>query len=120
MWQVIYVLGGVVVIPEIKRISGKVVSMMTEPRMQMRCLIKEHVLPLIPERSHCVGNGFIETAVQRAELVCRNRRVLLDGQIRNSLANVTIVVDDLINRVSEAKEFCPVPGGRATDVRVHG
>jgi hypothetical protein len=76
--------------------SALLLRQCTEPVMQMHRLIKERVLPLIRERSHGVGNGFIETAVQRAELICRNGRVLLDGQIRNGLANVTIVMDDLI------------------------
>jgi hypothetical protein len=83
-------------------------------------LIKERVLPLIPERCHRVGNGFIETAIQRAELICRNVRVPSDGQISNRLANVTIVMDDLINRVSEAKEFRAVLSGGAADVRGNG
>lgn len=100
--------------------SALLLRQCTKPGVQVRCLIEERVLPLIPECRYCVGNGFIETAVERAELVCRNGCVFLDGQVRNGLANVTIVMHDLVDRVSEAKELCAVPGGRATDVRVHG
>ena len=92
----------------------------TEPVMELRCLIQDHVLLLVPERSHGVGNGFIETAVQCAEFICRNGRVLPDGQIRNSLADVTIVMDHLINRVSEAKELGTVLSRSPTDVGVNG
>lgn len=88
--------------------------------MQMRRLIEARILPLVPERGHGVGDCFIETAVERAELVGRNGRAPLDGQIRDGLANVAIVMDYLIDRVSEAKEFCAVLRGGPTDVRVDG
>ena len=78
-----------------------------QPVMQAGRLGEDHVFPLFPERRHRVCNRFIETAVQRAEFICLNVGFLSHGKISNCLADVPIVMDDLINRVSRRSSSVP-------------
>jgi hypothetical protein len=69
-----------------------------------------------------LGDGFgdrvVEAEVQSMELVRRDRRVGLFGQLRDGLADVAVVVDHLRDRVSALVERGPVHCGALLDRRV--
>jgi hypothetical protein len=56
------------------------------------------------ERHHGVRDGVVEAAIQRAELIDGKGGVALEGQVRDRLAEFPIVVDDLVDRISQAEK----------------
>jgi hypothetical protein len=69
------------------------------------------------ELRDCVGDRVVETAVQRAELFDRERRVELDRQVGDGLAEIAVVVDDLVDGVAEVQELLAMGRGRHADLR---
>src|SRR5580698_4489418 len=77
------------------------------------------MVSLIAEFSDCISNRVIKATVQGPELVNLKRSVALVSEICNRLAEIAVVVDYLIDRESEPKEFMAVLGRRCPNFR-HG
>jgi hypothetical protein len=58
-------------------------------------------IALNAESSHGVGNGVVQTAIEGSEFADAERRIPLLGKIRDGLAQVAVVVNDLVQRVPE-------------------
>ena len=69
-------------------LAGKV----GEARLQRLRPIVNQSLPGTAKCCDRIGNGVIETTVERAELIDRNRHIAFDCQLGNSLADIAIVV----------------------------
>src|ERR1700735_1989583 len=66
-----------------------------------RLLIGDRVVSLLAEFGDCVGDGIVQAAIERSKLVYLKRGVTLECEVRNRLAQVAVVMDDLVNRKSE-------------------
>jgi len=53
---------------------------------------------LIAKFGDSIGNCVVQATVKRSKLVCLKWRVALEREIRNRLAQVAIIMDDLVNR----------------------
>ena len=65
-------------------------------------------IALVAEFGDGIGNGIVQTAVERPKLVYEKRRIALIGEISYGLAQVAIVVDDLVNREPELQQLASV------------
>jgi hypothetical protein len=74
-------------------------------------LIKKRVLPLFPERGHRVCNRFIETAVQRAEFICRN--VGAAAPFNGLYVLVAVKLASPVDDANLQRPFSPPPPFRA-------
>src|SRR6185369_11014129 len=66
-----------------------------------------------------IGDGVVEASVQRAELFDGKRRVALERQVGHCLTEVAIVMDDLVDGVSEFQQFLAMRGGGHAHLREH-
>lgn len=57
---------------------------------------------------HRTGNCIVEASVKRAEIVRRDWRVGLDGQISNCLADITVVVNTLRDGEASKQQIVPM------------
>src|SRR5205807_5409132 len=63
-------------------------------------------------------DGRVEAAIQRVEFFYGNRRILIEGELGDCLADVAIVVDDLRHVEPQGKQVAAVAGGgRANRLR---
>ena len=76
-------------------IAEQVPQLVREEPQPLGLVIRDRQLALAPELGNGFGHRLVEAPVERAELVGRDRRVQLDGQLGDGLADVAIVVDDL-------------------------
>ena len=58
--------------------------------------ISDNLISFACEFRNCVSNRVIETSIECMEFIIRDRRVVFGSQFRNSLTEIPIVVDDLI------------------------
>lgn len=56
------------------------------------------------ELGYRVGDGVVETTIERSKLVDREGSVTLDGKARDGLTEIAIVMDDLVDGVPEFME----------------
>ena len=56
-------------------------------------------------------DGGVEAAIQRVEFFYGNRRILIEGELGDCLADVAIVVDDLRHVEPQGKQVAAVAGG---------
>lgn len=75
---------------------------------------------LCAELAHRVGDRIVEAAIEGPELVDRERRVALDGEVRDGLAEVAVVVHDGFHREAESQQFAAMRGGAHADLRQRG
>lgn len=68
------------------------------------------------ELQHGVRDGVVEAPVQRAELIDRKGGVALERQVRDGLAKVAIVVNDLVHRIPQRQQTCAVCGRAHADL----
>jgi hypothetical protein len=81
------------------------------------CLFVDRGLAATRECSYGIGDRVVEATVQGAKLVGGHERFLLDGHLGDGLADVPVVVDNLIHAVSLAQHFSAVQGRGAADFR---
>jgi hypothetical protein len=94
-------------------------------------LVREEADPLVQHRVHPVrfggllliaefgdgyGDGVIQAAIQRAELVDLDRGGHFERQVGDRLAEVAVVVHDLVHRESMRHQLAPVPHRAFTDL----
>ena len=61
-----------------------------------------------------IGDAIVETAIERPKLIYLDRRTALESQIRYRLAQITVVVNNLVNSQSPLQQLAPVQrSGRA-------
>ena len=70
--------------------------------------VRNSEIALIAEFGDCIGNGIVQTTVEGSKLVDQKRRIALVGEICNGLAQVAIVVNDLVNLEPELQQLAPV------------
>jgi hypothetical protein len=68
------------------------------------------------ELGHGIGDGVVEASVQRPELDDRERRVALDRQVGDGLAQVAVVMNHLVDGVAELQKLPAVRGRGDTDL----
>jgi hypothetical protein len=78
------------------------------------------MVTLVAEFSHGVGDRIIETAVQCPKLGNLKWSIALVRKVRDRLAKIPTVVDDLIHRESKSKQFVAVQRGRRPRFRQRG
>ncbi len=98
-------------------------------------LVNQHAKPLVlldrprarharialrTELAHRVGDRVVKAAVERAELVDRERRVAFDGEVGDGLAEVAVVVHDGLHGEAESQQFPAMRGGAHADLRQRG
>lgn len=76
-----------------------------------RTLQRNSLVSLFREPGDGVGDRVVKTSIQGSELVDRKRSVALDRQIGDGLAQIAIVVHDLVNSEAEAQQNLPVSRG---------
>ncbi|HEY3584394.1 MAG TPA: hypothetical protein VGL90_08445 [Casimicrobiaceae bacterium] len=79
-------------------------------------LVRNDQVPLITEFRDRHGDGVVEAAVQRAELVDADGGVGFDCEISDGLAKITIVMNDLLDGEPALQEFAAVKGGGFADL----
>jgi hypothetical protein len=100
------------------QVVAQLVGEKTQPLVLLLGLSSCHLeVALGSELGHRVGNRIVQTAVQGAELIDRKRGIPLDGQVSDGLAQVPIVMNDLIDRVAEPQQFATVDGCRNAHLR---
>ena len=70
-----------------------------------------------PVFGHGFGDGRIQTPVQNVEFFGRDGHLPLDRQIRDGLAHVAVVMDDLRQCEPQRQQVAPVPGRGRGDSR---
>jgi hypothetical protein len=65
---------------------------------------------------HGVGDTVVQAAVEGAKLVHRDRRVLLEREVGDRLAEIAVVVDHLIDGEALLEELAPVQRRRAAEL----
>lgn len=60
------------------------------------------------ELGHGIGDCIVETTIERAELVDGEGGVALDGEVRDGLTKVAVVMNNLVDGVPELHERMPV------------
>ena len=68
---------------------------------RMSLLICDGMVTLIAEFGDRVGDRVIQAAVERSELIYLKRRIALVRQVCDGLAQVTVVVNHLVDRKSK-------------------
>jgi len=56
------------------------------------------------ELGYCVGDGVVETTIERSKLVDREGGVTLNGKACDGLTEIAVVMDDLVDCVPEFME----------------
>ena len=74
------------------------------------------MLALKTELGDCIGNGIVQTPIQGSELANRERGITLERQVGDRLAEVTVIVDDLIDRVTELEQLPAMGLGTHADL----
>ena len=69
------------------------------------------------ELRHSIGDCIVQAAVQGFELFDAERRVPLYSKASDGLAQITVVMNDLIHHVSELQQLLSVRGGSHADFR---
>src|SRR5690606_32166728 len=78
----------------------------------------DSILAVARIRCHCAGDRVVEAEVEGLELVALDRRVLLDRELRDRLADVAVVMDDLGDGQADAKEVLAVQVRRLLDLAI--
>ena len=65
-------------------------------------------VPLSAELGYGIGDGVVETTIERAELVDGEGGVALDGEASDGLTQVAIVMNNLVDRIPELMESMTV------------
>ena len=74
--------------------------MREKPKVQIHGLtavVGDDLIALAPELGDGIGYGVVEAFVESEKLIRRDRRLLLDGHLGNGLAEIPIIVDNLIH-----------------------
>ena len=74
-------------------------------------------IALVAEFGDGIGNGIVQTAVERPKLVYEKRRIALIGEISYGLAQVAIIVHNLVDAVAEGQQLAIVLGGGRPPIR---
>lgn len=59
---------------------------------------------------HCVNDRVVQEAIEGTELVDRKRSVTLESEVGDGLAQVPVVMNDLVYRVAEPEQFAAMNG----------
>ena len=73
-----------------------------------RLLSRNSRIALSGELTYSVGDCIVEAPVQRSELVDGEGSVALDGEVSDRLAKNAVVMNHLVERVPQAKQFLPM------------
>jgi hypothetical protein len=82
--------------------------------------MSEAKVALISEFGDGIGDRVVQTPVERSKLVDRNRHLVLERKLGDRLAKITVVVDDLVDRVPLPQQLGPVQGGTCADFGERG
>jgi hypothetical protein len=74
-------------------------------------LVASVCLALETELGDSVRDGVVQAPIQGSEFIDGERRISLERQVGDGLAEVTVVVDDLVHGVPHLQELLPVGGG---------
>ncbi|HEY0993303.1 MAG TPA: hypothetical protein VGD80_39900 [Kofleriaceae bacterium] len=75
------------------------------------------MISLAAELGHSAGDRAVEAAIERVELVDADRLLLLPREFGDRLAQISVVVNDLIDGEALPEELAAVQRGCAIDVR---
>src|SRR5580704_5040842 len=81
-------------------------------------LIFDRALAVAGIRRHRFRNGVVEAKVERLELLTENRRLYLDGECRDRLADLSVIVDDLTDGEPPPEEVLTVSTGARANLLV--
>ena len=93
---------------------------MGEEAQPLGLVIRDRQLALAAELLDGLRHRLVEAPVERPELVGRDRCVQFDGQGRDGLADVAVVVDDLGRGEPERLQGLAVLGRAQADLMVGG
>ena len=69
-------------------------------------------LALERELGDSIRDGVVQAPIQGSEFIDGERHIPFERQVGDGLAEITVVVDDLIHGVPHLEEFLPVGSGR--------
>ena len=77
--------------------------------------IGDNPISLTPEFRHCIGNRIVEASIESLEFVIGDQRVAFDRELRNGLAEIPVVMDDLVHRKAPLQQFIAMTAGALSD-----
>jgi hypothetical protein len=82
-----------------------------DPLIGCRFVLAGHGrVALKAERGDRICDGVVQAAIQRSELVDGERRIALERQVGDGLAQIAVVVDILVDGDAQLQRFPPVRG----------
>ena len=81
----------------------------SQPFIQRLHAVVGHVrVALVRVLGDGLGDAIVETSVERSKFVYCDRRIALERQVRDGLAEIAVVMNDLIYRKALLQELAPV------------
>ena len=73
--------------------------------MQNLSLLRDGGFAIVGKGCHGIGNRLVQATVEGAKLVGGDFHVMFDGKVRQSLANIAVMVDNLVDAIPEPQQF---------------
>ena len=67
--------------------------------------VRKRKIALVGKFGDGIGDGIVETAVERSKFFDVDRRTVIDRQFRNRLAEIAIVMDNLVDGESVLQQL---------------
>jgi hypothetical protein len=96
----------------------EVPQLVREHSQALGSAVTQRALPLSGKLRDRLGDGVVETQIERLKLRCRNPRVLIRCQFGDGLADITVVVNDLRDAEAHAKQMIPMLPRTLSDLLV--
>lgn len=74
--------------------------------------VRKRKIALVGKFGDGIGDGIVETAVERSKFFDVDRRTVIDRQFRNRLAEIAIVMDNLVYGEPVLQQLAPMPRSR--------
>ena len=75
---------------------------------RLNAIVRHDRKALVGVFRHSIGDAVVEAAVERSKFIYFDRRFDLECQIRDGLAQIAVVVNDLIHRKALLHQLAPV------------
>ena len=81
--------------------------------------VRRRKIALVGKFGDGIGDGIVETAVERSKFFDVDRRTPIDRQFRNRLAEIAIVMDNLVDGEPVLQQLAPMTRSRRADFGRH-
>ncbi len=90
----------------------------SEPLIErLNTIIRQHGISLIGVFRDSLGDSVIETAIECSKFVCFDRCFAFNSEVSDCLTQITIIVNDLLNREPVLHQLAPMNRRRSTHLR---